>query len=95
LQRDQLGAVHHLAEGVVEHVVAERRSEVADDHRVGETGGLLELFEVAFDFLVHDQRDVLVAALATVPDGERRRGDQLAVTDSQPEAGELLERSIA
>ena len=57
LQRDQLGAVHHLAEGVVEDVVAERGSEVPDDYRVGATGGLLELFEVAFDFLVHDQRD--------------------------------------
>ena len=80
---------------MVEHVVAERGSEIPDDHRVGATGGLLELFEVAFDFLVHDQRDAVVAALAAVPDGERRGGDQLAVIDSEPQAGELLERPIA
>ena len=95
LQRDELGAVHHLAEGVVEHVVAERGSEIPDDHRVGATGGFLELFEVAFDFLVHDQRDAVGAALAAVPDGERRRGDELAVIYLQTKAGELVECSIA
>ena len=38
LQRDELGAVHHLAEGAVEDVVAERGSEVPDDYRVGAAG---------------------------------------------------------
>jgi hypothetical protein len=80
---------------VVEHVLAERGSEVADDYRVGATGGLLELFEVALDFLVHDQRDAVMAALAAVPDGERRGGDELAAVDPQPKAGEFLERPIA
>ena len=56
---------------------------------------LLELFEVAFDFLVHDQRDAVVAALAAVPDGERRRGDELAVIYLQTKAGELVECPIA
>jgi hypothetical protein len=74
---------------VVEHVVAEGGSDGADDYRVGPTSGLLERFEVVFDFLVHDQRDAVVAALAAVPDGERRGGDQLAVVDSEPEAGDL------
>ena len=80
---------------MVEHVVAERGSEVADDYRVGATDGLLELFEVAFDFLVHDQRDALVAALAAVPHRERRRGEQLAAADPQPKADEFLERPFA
>ena len=49
----------------------------------------------SLDLLVHDRGDAVVAALAAVPHGERRGGDQLAVIDSEPEAGELAERSIA
>jgi hypothetical protein len=37
----------------------------------------------------------MITALAAVAYGERCGGDQLAVIDSEPEAGELVECSIA
>ena len=47
LQRDQLGARHHLAEGAVQHGVGELLAEVADDHRVRLLVVLLRSREVA------------------------------------------------
>ena len=69
---------------MLQRVVAERGSEVVDDHRVGARGGLLELFEVAFDLLVHDQGEALVAALGQPPYSPRAAGDRLLLDVQHP-----------
>jgi hypothetical protein len=95
LQRDQFRAVQNFAERSIENVIAERLTEVADDHRVAPVLGLLQLGEVALDLVVHDQRDALSVALDTVSNRERRRGDQLSVSDRESEPIQLVEGSLS
>jgi hypothetical protein len=51
LQGDQLRARHHAAKGLIEHVVSERGTEVADDDGLRCVYRFLQVGEVALDLV--------------------------------------------
>ena len=91
LERDELGAVHEQAERSVERRVAERRTEVPDDYRLGVVVGLVELGKVLLHVVVHHQGDAVVAAIQADPDRQRRGRRKFLRGSGEAQALQALE----
>jgi len=94
LQRDQLGSVDQLPERPVQHRVAERIAEVADDHRVDVALRLLHAGEVLLDVVAHEQHRAPVPLRTAAIHGERRRRAQLVGPDLEPQPVQALEDRV-